>query len=64
MRPTGVIIGIIGLGQAGNVWNDWIVGIIVFIVSFSMVYAATVNGIISGIVGHPDVRWARLLRDP
>jgi len=61
MRPGGTIIGIlglwmivagiIGLGLEGNHWNDWIVGIVVAIIGFSMSGIARPQGLLSGALG-------------
>jgi len=61
MRPNALIIGIlglwviaagiIGLGEVGNVWNGWIIGIIVAILGFTMASRARIQGIITGILG-------------
>ena len=61
MKPRGTLIGflglwtivagIIGLGLTGNVWNDWIVGLIVALVGFSMTATAPANGVVAGLLG-------------
>jgi hypothetical protein len=61
MRPNGAIIGIlgvwliiagiIGISRGGNVWNDWIVGVIVAVLGFSMADSARIQGIVAGILG-------------
>jgi hypothetical protein len=61
MRPKGAIIGclsllliaagIIGVGRQGNLWNDWIMGVIVAVLGFALARIAPVHGIVSGILG-------------
>jgi uncharacterized membrane protein len=61
MRPNGAIIGIlgvwlmiagiIGISRAAYIWNDWIVGIIVAVLGFSMAGSARAQGIVAGILG-------------
>lgn len=61
MRITGIVIGIlgiwliiagiIGLGQPGNFWNGWIVGILVAILGFAIVGREGAEGIVIGILG-------------
>src|SRR5579872_6366562 len=61
MRAKGAILGVLGLwliaaglidfGVRANIWNDWIVGVIVGVVGFSLAYRAPGAGIVSGILG-------------
>jgi hypothetical protein len=46
-----IVAGILGLGETANVWNAWIVGVIVAVEGFSIAADARINGLVAGILG-------------